>query len=189
MELITMICFSGLMGWGFSKTLSSKSDYKSNITKIDDKNWIVNNRFISFEKDTPILRMEQKMEDDKHYNAFEWDKMTNDRKIIRAEWMKTISVMSERKDITPPTEKELIDIESEYNEYSTMCDKLTEHKLTKEEFMFQQNNFSDCITFDRMMLIIPTGSGTYYLHNESTARYHKGNMEDLMAEEFKKKHY
>jgi hypothetical protein len=67
METITILIICGFMGWFFAKSLRTEPTSKSNITRIDNKNWIVNNEFVSFEEDTPILRFKQEMEDNKHF--------------------------------------------------------------------------------------------------------------------------
>ena len=59
-----------------------------------------------------------------------------------------------------------------------------------EEFLIREENISLCVDFLSFGLIIPKyGSGSYEISNPETARYCKGNMKDIMAEEFKKKHY
>jgi hypothetical protein len=192
MELIAMIGFFGLMGLGFSKALSSKSDYKSNITKIDDKNWIVNNEFVSFETDTPVLRFQQEMEDNKHFRAYEMDRLTRDRERIGSYWLKTIEAIRNHPEIkTCVTPEKLEDVTEKYNEYIQMCDNVDEMlRLTKEEFLIREENITLCVDFLSFASSIPnSGSGIYEISNPETARYYKGNMQDIMAEEFKKKHY
>jgi len=192
MELIAMIGFFGLMGWGLSKTLSGKSNYKSDITKIDDKNWTVDNKFVSFETDTPALRFQQEMEDDKHFRAYEMDRLIRDRERIGGYWLKTIEAIQKYPDIKDCiTPEKMESITEKYNEYIQMCDNVDEMlRLTKEEFLIREENISLCVDFLSFGLIIPKyGSGSYEISNPETARYYKGNMKDIMAEEFKKKHY
>jgi len=187
-----MIGLFGLMGWSFSKTLSSKSEYKNNITKIDDKNWIVNNEFVSFETDTPALRFKQQMEDDKHFMAYEMDRLNRDRERIGSYWVKTIEAIKKYPDIKECiTSEKLEAITEKYDEYIQMCDNVDEMlRLTKEEFLIREENIALCFDFLTCGLIIPNmGSGIYEISNPETARYYKGNMQDIMAEEFKKKHY
>ena len=192
MEIITIIGLFGLMGWCFSKTLSSKNENKSNITKIDDKNWIVNNEFVSFETDTPALRFKQQMEDDKHFRAYEMDRLTRDRERIGGYWLKTIEAIQKYPEIKEcVTPEKLEDISEKYDEYIRMCDNVDEMlKLTKEEFLIREENILLCVDFLSFGLVIPNASaGIYEISNPETARYYKGNMQDIMAEEFKEKHY
>jgi len=192
MELIAMIGFFGLMGWGLSKILSGKSNYKSGITKIDDKNWIVDNKVVSFETDTPALRFQQEMEDDKHFRAYEMDRLIRDRERIGGYWLKTIEAIQKYPDIKDCiTPEKMESITEKYNEYIQMCDNVDEMlRLTKEEFLIREENIYLCVDFLSFGLIIPKyGSGSYEISNPETARYYKGNMKDIMAEEFKKKHY
>lgn len=187
-----MIGFFGLMGWGFSKALSSKSEYKSSITKINDKNWIVNNEFVSFETDTLTLRFQQEMEDNKHFRAYEMDRLIRDRKRISGYWFKTIEAIRNHPDIKKcVTSKKLEEVTEKYDDYIQMCDNVDEMlRLTKEEFLIREENVALCVDFLSFGLVIPnSGSGIYKISNPETARYYKGDMKDIMAEEFKKKHY
>ena len=192
MELIAMIVFFGLMGWGFSKTLSRKSKHKSNITKIDEKNWIVNNEIVSFETNTPALRFQQQMEDDNHFRTYEMDRLTRDRERIGGYWLKTIEAIQKHPHIKEcVTPKKMEDITEKYNEYIQMCDNMDEIiRLTKEEFLIREENIALCVDFLSCGLVMPnTGSGIYEISNPETARYYKRDMQTIMAEEFKKKHY
>ena len=187
-----MIVFYGLMGWGFSKILRGKSDYKSNITKIDNKNWIVNNEVVSFETDTPALRFQQEIEDDKHFRAYEMGKLTRDSERIGSYWLKTTEAIRNYPNIKEcVTSDKLEDITEKYDEYTKMCDKLYENFiLTKEEFLIRENNIGLCVDFLSFGVAIPnTCSGIYEISNPETARYYRVNMQDIMAEEFKAKHY
>ena len=62
---------------------SVKADKKesSSFIKIDDKNYIINNESISYEEDTPLLRLKQAQEDRRHWNNYERQrlKMLRDR--------------------------------------------------------------------------------------------------------------
>ena len=187
-----MMVFIGLIGWKFSKVLSGKNNYKSNLTKIDDKNWIMNNEFVSFETDTPALRFQQEMEDNKHFRAYEMARLTRDRERIGGYWSRTITAIKNNPKIKEcVTSEKLEEITEKYDEYIKMCDNVDETlRLTKEEFLIREENISLCVDFPSFGLVISnSGLGIYEISNPETARYYKGNMQDIMVEEFKKKHY
>jgi hypothetical protein len=170
---------------------SSSSDTKSNITRIDDKNWIVNNKFVSFEEDTPILRLEQEQEDTKHYRGYERAKLSADRERIGDEYLKTIFAIQDHSDLKDcVTEEKLLEITKKYEEYTFMCGKLKEDLmvLTKEEFLIRQENPIYCASF-KMNIMNPMASGCYMIHNEKTAKYAGGNVNEMIAAEFKEKWY
>ena len=192
MVTILVIGLFSLIWIMFSKTSNMGVEHKSSITKIDDKNWIVDNEFVSFETDTPILRMQQKIEDDKHFGNYELNRLTMDRARISSYYIKTLNAINKFPDLIEcVTPKKLDMITEKYNEYIQMCDNLDEQfRLTKEEFLIREENITLCVDFSTIGLKIPTpGSGIYEIHNPETARYHRGNIQEIMAEEFKIKHY
>ena len=187
--IILIIC--GFVGWFFAKSLRTEPTSKSNITRIDDKNWIVNNEFVSFEEDTPILRFKQEMEDNKHYRNYESEKLSRDRERIFNDWMKTTQAIHKYPDLKNcVTEEKLETITEKYDKYLFMCKKLDETTmiLSKEEFLIKEENPMYCVDWTNMMWF-PKHLGIYEIHNEKTAKYYKGNMNELIAKEFKTKWY
>ncbi len=79
-DLTALIILTLLAGWCFSFLLrgNHKKEHRSSITRIDDKNWIVNGEFVSLEEDTPINRLRQKQEDRKYYWAYERERRSED---------------------------------------------------------------------------------------------------------------
>jgi protease II len=191
METITILIICGFMGWFFAKSLRTETTSKSNITRIDDKNWIVNNEFVSFEEDTPILRFKQEMEDNKHYRNYESEKLSRDRERIFKDWMKTTQAIHSHSDLKNcVTEEKLEAITEKYDKYLFMCKKLDEATmiLSKEEFLIKEENPMFCVDWTNMMWF-PKHLGFYEIHNEKTAKYCKGNMSELIAKEFETKWY
>ena len=191
METITILIICGFMGWFFAKSLRTKTVGKSNITRIDDKNWIMNNEFLSFEEYTPILRFKQEMEDNKHYRNYESEKLSKDRKRIFNDWMKTTQAINKYPDLKNcVTEEKLEAITEKYGKYLFMCKKLDETTmiLSKEEFLIKEENPAFCVDFTNMMWF-PKHLGFYEIHNEKTAKYYNGNMNELISEEFETKWY
>lgn len=191
METITILIICGFMGWFFAKSLRTEQTSKSNITRIDDKNWIVNNEFVSFEEDTPILRFKQEMEDNKHYRNYESEKLSRDRERIFNDWIKTKQAIHKYPDLKNcVTEEKLEAIAEKYDKYLFMCKKLDETTmvLSKEEFLIKEENPMYCVDFTNMMWF-PKHLGIYEIHNKKTAKYYKGNMNELIAKEFETKWY
>ncbi len=191
METITILIICGFMGWFFAKSLRTETTSKSNITRIDDKNWIVNNEFVSFEEDTPILRFKQEMEDNKHYHNYKSEKLSRDRERIFKDWMKTTQSIHKYPDLKNcVTEEKLEAITEKYDKYLFMCKKLDETImiLNNEEFLIKEENPAFCVDWTNMIWF-PKHLGFYEIHNEKTAKYYKGNMNELIAKEFEAKWY
>lgn len=175
----------------FAKFLHPETSIKSNITRIDDKNWIVNDKFVSFEEDTPILRLKQEIEDNKHYQNYESEKLINDRKQIFNDKIKTIQAIQKHPGLKNCVTKEKLEaITDKYERYIFMCKKLGESTmiLSKEEFLIKEENPIYCLDFTNIMFF-PKHFGFYEIYNEKTARYYKGNMDELIAKEFENKWY
>lgn len=191
MEILILTPFLLLAGWYFSKSMRTNDESKTNITRIDDKNWIINNEFVSFEEDTPIKRMEQDMEDRKHYSSYERWRLGEDRRIISEEWFEFHKQKSDYPDMFPKiTEEQLNEENEKYNQYVKMCDKLEESmRLTKEEFLQKENCENIWLFMSRMFIKMPPFVGTYTIYNEKTARYKDGDMRKKMDEEFEEKWY
>ena len=135
--IATIIFIYGLSKYG--KINNTKS---GNITRLDDKNWIVNNEFVSLEEDTPLLRMKQKREDNKHYRDYEQRVLSYERQIISDEWIRTKGFIAKHKGILKKVT--IADIEQyieKYTEYLSRCEKLKEDKvLTVEEFIIDRKS-------------------------------------------------
>lgn len=193
MEYLILLPFMVLMGFLFAKHINSSNNNnssKSSITKIDDKNWIVNNEFVSFEEDTPLKRFQQEQEDRKHYQAYERDKLQRDRERLWKDWMKTKQAIDKYPDLKNcVSDEKLNSITNEYEHYLKMCDKLKEDMiLTKEEFLIKKENPALCVDFTNI-LCIRNPIGCYTIFDKKNAKYAHGKMDELISQEFKKKWY
>jgi len=190
--LIILSLAYGFLGWLFGKALSTES--KSSVTRIDDDNWLVNGEFVSFEKDTPLLRLQQETEDSKHYLNYEIEKLQKDREQVLNDWLKTKQAINKYPDLKGAvTEEKLKAITDEYQTYVFMCGKLDGTTkptmlLTKEEFLIKQENGMYCVDISSWFHF-RKALNTYTIHNEETAKYTDGNMTDLMQKEFETKWY
>ena len=62
--------------------------------------------------------------------------------------------------------------------------------LSKSEFLIRKLNLWKCADFSNMIFILPpTGNSCYNIHDKESARYIKGDMMDIMREEFNNKFY
>ena len=161
--------------------------------QIDDKNWIINGVFVSFEEDTPALRFQQKMEDDKHYRAYERNRTMDDRKRIFNNWMKTVAAIHKYPELQESVTPEKMEaITEKYDQYALMCKKLDYdlYMLTKEQFLIKNENVAYCVDWSNSFgyIVNPMESGCYTIHNEKTAKY-QGNVMELIETEFKQKWY
>lgn len=193
MELLFLGVFGLVSGWVVGTYLNgrreTKSSFKTNITRIDNKNWIVDGRFESLEEDTELNRFKQRQEDNKHYHNYERTKLQHDRKRIINDYLKTKRAIDQFPDMKECITKEKLDaITDKYDKYIEMCDKLQESiRLTKEEFLIKEENPVFCVDFSVFMMI-PENAGCYTIYNGKTAKY-KGDTEEKIREEFKKKWY
>ena len=193
MEYILLFPLIFLARYFISKNLSTSTeeDFKSPITRLDDKNWIIDGKFVSFEEDTPVLRIRQKLEDNKHYHAYESEKLMRDRESLWKDYLKTTQAIKKFPNLEEcVTPEKLEAITDEYEHYLKKCNKLEEDAiLTKEEFLIRDENPTLCVDFSSFGIWIRKPIGAYIIHNEKTARYARGRMEDIMAKEFKEKWY
>jgi len=165
---------------------------KSNITKLDDKNWIVNNELISFEEDTPLLRYQQKSEDRKHYQAYEKMVLQRDIKYLSGIYYNVKKYMREYPDeILSITEKEIIENKKRYNNYKLKCEKLhASLRLNEKEYSIMwRYGFLVHVSGCGILIQEPIGNGCYNIFNKKTAKYANGDMKELIAKEFKEKYY
>jgi len=165
--------------------------YKSKDRIIDDKNFIIDGKFISLEEDTPLLRFKQKQEDDSWYRHYESTKLMEDREYLDNMYIYYIQGLNEYsiaiKHDSSIKEEDLEKFNKRYEEYKLMCEKLKPiRELTKEEYAIRWNNL---IFLDKTPLKIsnPFKKWGYELHNEKTAKYLNGDMKELLREEFKQK--
>lgn len=198
------VCLLG--GWCVSKLMlsirrSNTSSYEEkcinerlpSVVKVDDKNWIVDGKIESFETDTPLLRMQQETEDNKHYRAFERAKLKRDRDSIYNDWRKTVDAIKEHSFLRDCiTEEALKDITEKYDKYIYKCDKLDRTiRLTKEEYLIHEKHPFFCVDWSTLGIWIPplVGNGCYNIYNTETARYSGGDMNKKIEQEFKKEWY
>lgn len=195
MGYIIYLCVMILFGITISKMATalttSTRDSSNDLVRLDDKNWIINNKFVSFEEDTPVLRFKQEREDTKHYRHYESHRLNTDRSRIGDDYLKTIFAIQDHPDLKDcVTEEKLLEITEKHEEYVYMCTKLKEDimVLSKEEFLIKQENPIYCATF-KIDILNPLGVGFYTIHNEKTAKYANGNVNELIEAEFKEKWY
>lgn len=152
---------------------------------IDEKNFIIDNKFVSFEEDTPLLRMKQKLEDDKHYREYEEAVLKMDRQELSKNYFKTVTAINNSPELASCiTEEKLLDITDEYDSYVFKAKKLNGLYLTKEQYLIRKENIWLCGYFE--MCSPPQRGFIYNLHNDKTARY-SGNMSEILKQEFKTK--
>lgn len=159
--------------------------------RIDDNNWIVDNKFISFEEDTPILRLKQKIEDDKHYLNYKNEKLRRDKVQLYKDWLKTIEAIHKYPYIKDcVTVKKLENITEKYNKYLLKCEKLNENTmiLSKEQFLIKEEYPNLCVDFSSITWIFES-LGFYNIYNKKTARYYSSNIIETIKKEFETDHY
>lgn len=195
MDNIVIGLFYLLTGYAFSKMVFPPKESKKGVEVIDDKNFIIDGEFVSFEENTPLLQWQQECEDQKHYNNFESQRLENDRNHIFEGFMHTKEFIigrykSESTLIKKPTKEDFESKENieRYNVYVNMVEKLSYQKfmLTFEEYLIERLNPIFCGSI-YMFFLKPIGF--YTIYNEKTAKYAKGNMNELMRAEFKSKWY
>src|SRR5688572_18522016 len=126
MEAVIVIACGLMLGWYFAD-LNKPKDSKGGIRQLDEKNWIVNGEFVSFDEDRPELIFQQEMEDMRMYGNYERWKLKEDREYIFNTWEKTISRIHQYPELTDVvTPEKLTELEPRYNHYLLMCSKLEE---------------------------------------------------------------
>jgi hypothetical protein len=171
-----------------NKLLAPKSSRKSDIIRIDDKNWIVNNKFVSFEEDTPVLRMQQEQEDRNHYFNYMSERIMYDTKRVSDEFFKTTKAIHQHPDLKDCiTPEKLLSISDKYEKYLFMCKKLNANFfLTNEQFLIKEENPIYCGEFS---MFFPKPMPGYIMYNPKTAKYANGDVYKLIEAEFKEKYY
>jgi hypothetical protein len=185
MEWIIILPFVVWIGWLFRR---KETEIKKDVIRLGDKSWIINNEYVTFEEDTPLLRFKQQQEDDEHYRNFERARLEFEREQIFEEYLKTTSYIQKHpevlKELVP---KELIAVTEEYERYVRKCKNMGELMvLSKEEFLIKKKNPIYCCSF-KLYLSIPMKC--YTLYNEKTARYKGGNMQKQIEQEYINKWY
>jgi len=191
MELFILLPFMFLFGIMLSKRCNSEDKSKSSITRIDDKNWIVNNELVSFEEDTPLLRMQQETEDRKHYNSYVKQKMSWDREDILDGYMSFMDFEHKHpEDLPVISDIELSELSNEYDQYDRMCNRLDtgSMRLNKKEFL-QKKKCKSCLIFPIPKFRLLRPQYGYTIFNEKNAKYINGDMSELIRAEFKKEWY
>jgi superfamily I DNA/RNA helicase len=138
-----------------------------------------------------LLIIQQKAEDDKHYRNYEICVFERDISQIKNSYLKTKDFIRNHKTkikTLSPKEKEEKNIFEKYEKYCLKCDKLhlQDYMLNYEEFsIMEANSF-----FTKHLEIFMTKPiGCYMIYHDKTARYLNGDVNKLMAEEFKNKNY
>ena len=193
MDIACQVLLILVAGYLFSKYWFSRNKDSHNsslVIQIDDKNFIVNNEFISFEEDTLAKRFSQEIEDRRHYVAYESQRLQYDRERILNDWMQTHQAIIQFPDLLNCiTYEKMESITKKYDEYVNMCDKLGAiTPLDKSSFLILQENPLHCMSFKNMMFIRKP-IGCYMISNEKTAKYIHGDMLEMMKQEFKEKWY
>ena len=190
MEFI-ILPFMLLAGWVYGKQRNNNTDNdKSKITKVGDKAWIVGNEFVNLEEDTPLNNFKQEQEDQKHYQAYERERLMNDRQRIGNDWIKTKQALGKYPDLKNCVTSEKLDaITLKYEQYVKMCNKLEENLiLDKDEFLIKEENPAFCVDFTGVMFL-QKPVGCYNIYNTKTAKYYNGDMNKMIRDEFKDKWY
>ena len=170
------------------------SDSKSSFHKLDDKNYIINNKFVSLEEDTPLLRLQQQMEDDKIWFAYDQEQLQYHRERLHNIWKYTIDAYQKRTELHNlpnygMSNRRLALVTDRYDDYLKDCKRFNETLILSKE-LFALFKFDKWI---RMSIPLSfhfntSGCGIYYIHNEKTARYKK-DMDATLAKEFNDKYF
>lgn len=189
MELTIVFILAVLFSFFYSKNKRKSCESSQNITKINDLNWIVDGKIVSFETDTPLLRMQQDSEDRRHYDYYEYQKLSKDSEELIKDFFRTKRAISENPSLKNCiTAEKLEAITEKYEKYVLKFKKLHDRVviLTKEEFLIQQENVWACTELSiHFYDIIPT----YTIYNNETAKYTGVHGFEKMEKEFKTKNY
>jgi len=171
---ILAVCVGLLFGKIFlilKTPLTTDRTESSNIIRIDDKNWIVNNEFVSFEEDTPINRFKQELEDNEHYRNYERQRLQYERDKIFNQWQNVNNAIIKNPKIKEcVTEEKLKNTKNEYASYVLKCKKLDEiPMLSPEDFVILKENVF--LNYFKFFFPKPIPSGVYSIYNEKTAKY------------------
>ncbi len=166
---------------------------KSSIYKIDKKNFIVNNKFVSFDTDTPLLRMQQQMEDDKVWFRYESYALQYHNERLYNIWFYTKQAFYKRNSLPNLPQfkinnKRIALTENNYSKYLNKLKALncTQYTLTKEEYAFYEFDKYARIYMPIQLWYPP--ADIYHLHNPSTAKYRTDSHTKLQAE-FNQKYF
>jgi len=162
------------------------------VEKIDDDHWIIGGEYVSLEEDTPLLRLQQSQEDDRHYRAYESARIKWELDTLYGDYIKTKDAISKRPELKNCiTQDKLNSICDEYEKYCRKAEGLGgTFTLTREEYLIKKENPLLCCCPESLLFFPAWGNtGVYNIYNTKTARYINGNMSKKMAEEFEEKWY
>ena len=146
--------------------------------KTDEKNFIVNDEFVSFEEDTPLLRFQQDQEDMKHWRKYEQDRLADERKQLQRTWDSTMEMLQKYPKLEENITKEDLDeYADKYSLYLKKIDKFFGIPLSEKHFAVSEKNHLG------LSMVMPTyGSGIYTIYNEKNAKYKDGMFKKLEKE-------
>jgi hypothetical protein len=188
MEALSITIFMSAIFGLMIILLTRKPSCTNKIVRINDKNWIVNGNVVSFEENSQISVFRQTLEDCKHYNHYESEKLKHDKLQIFNDYQKTTKAISVNPSLLDSVNEEKLEqIREKYLQYELMCNKLELPCLSIEFYLVKEENPTLCC--DLRSLITPLSHlFIYEIHNKETAKY-SGDRKKAMEKEFKLKWY
>jgi len=191
MEGIGIGILLGLMFLYFTRdntsSFSSSADSKSSIHKPDDKNWIVNNKFVSFDEDSPTLIFQQEMEDLKVWHEFESYARDYHYKRLDGIFWGTLEAKSKNLPEFKINNRRLVLIESEHEKYLKEC-KTFDVSLTLKKEDYAYYKFDKFAHWYIPMNFWCPPFRIYYIHNRKTDKY-RGDSSAKLQLEFNTKYF
>ena len=159
-----------------------KQDSGDAFIKVDDKNYIIDEKPVSLEEDTEIDKMRQSFEDRRRFREYSIARRQAEVGRYIEEWYKTAEYYRKYKDDIDALAEEGA-YKDKYDEYIGSLNKLQEdNKLSYEQFIAMQEHPLGCISFKQM----PIMGGLYTIHSPSTSKY---DDKDALLKEFEERYY
>ncbi len=137
-------------------------------------------------RDNQLNILKQKQEDDRHYNHFEIYCLKRlSEQISNNNWKTKTAIIINENLKNYVTEYGLTEISEEYDKYmKDVFITKSQFYLTKEEFLIRKLNLWLCADFSDMIFNLPPmyGDNCYNIYDKSSARYIKGNIQEIMID-------
>lgn len=169
----------------FYKINGSKTESKSGITKIDDKHYIINNEYVSFDDNDELSIMRQEMEDDRKFNNYRSWKQIEDFKNINDQYFNVKTFVKYDEYMDKVSSKDIEETKDRYDYYLKKC-KVLKYDTPLSEKEFAMTETSGILLFLNLSFQMYFDKEPYTLYSPDNAKYTNGYT---VEKEFKERYY
>src|SRR6056297_1347869 len=174
--------------WWFYRIGNNNSSNKNSFgfKKIDDKHFIIDNEFVSFDENDDLHKMKQEMEDDNIWFEYVRYRQTEDYKYISDQWYSVVTFPNYKEVEESVTDDDITKNKEKYQKYLKDCEVVKfDTPLSERQFvMLYKEPLLFCLFYIRFMF----PARIYELHSPDNAKYRDGMIKTL-EKEYENKYY